>query len=184
MTQPRHEITQKYESNVRHIERWKLTIEWLSQFNIKGHCIDLGDKTEMTDLIESKFGVTVDNTNHDLDFPFNYNKKYSNLFMFEIVEHLVNPLVCLTSIKQYISKDGILYLSTPIYRPKWMRNKKLHFHEFNFNELQFLIDKAGFKILNKKIINPTKLRYAITGIRPLIRVIGFDRNILIALQLA
>ena len=35
-------------------------------------------------LIESKFGVTVDNTNHDLDSPFNYYKKYSNFFMFEI----------------------------------------------------------------------------------------------------
>ncbi|MFC1785636.1 hypothetical protein ACFL0J_08450 [Candidatus Neomarinimicrobiota bacterium] len=181
-TQPRHEITGKYESNPRHIERSRQTINWLSNFNIKGKCIDLGDRTGMDKLIELKFGVTVENTNHDLDYPFIYKKKYRNVFMFEIIEHLVSPLVCFESIKPNIIRDGVLFISTPIYRPKLMRNKNIHFHEFNFNELEHLIEKAGFKILDKKIINPTKFRYAFTGLRPFIRWLGLDRNILLAIR--
>ena len=183
MTQPRHKITNKYESNPRHVERWKQTIKWLSKFNIKGNCIDLGDLTDMTKLIESTFGVTVENTDHDLDYPYVYKKKYNNVFMFEIIEHLVSPLVCLESIKKHLYTDGIIFISTPIFRPKWMRNKKLHFHEFNLNELEHLVQKAGFEILDKKIINPTKFRYAFTGFRPLIRWLGIDRNILLAIKI-
>ena len=181
-TQPRHEITDKYESNPRHVERWKQTIKWLSNFNIKGKCIDLGDRTEMDMLVESKFKVAIENTNHDLDYPFIYQNKYSNVFMFEIIEHLVSPLVCLESIKPYIIQGGTIFLSTPIYRPKWMRNKKIHFHEFNFNELEHLIEKAEFKIIDKKIINPTKFRYAFSGFRPFLRWLGIDRNILLAIK--
>ena len=181
-TQPRHEITEKYESNPRHIERWKQTIKWLSIFTIKEKCIDLGDRTQMDELIESEFGVTVKNTSHDLDYPYNYKSKYHNVFMFEIIEHLVSPLICLESIKKHLHRDGIIFISTPIFRPKWMRNKKLHFHEFNFSELELLFEKAGFGILDKKIINPTKFRYAFTGFRPFLRWLGVDRNILLAIK--
>ena len=63
-----------------------------------------------------------------------------------------------------------------------MRNKELHFHEFNYNELVHLIDVAGFKIVDEKIINPTRWYYMFTGIRPFLRVLGFDRNILMRLR--
>ena len=62
------------------------------------------------------------------------------------------------------------------------RNKKIHFHEFNLNELEHLIEKAGFKILDKKIINATKYRYAYSGFRPFLRWLGIDRNILLAIK--
>ena len=96
----------------------------------------------------------------------------------------MNQLLFLNNLRiQFIkNKNSLIFLSTPIFRPKWMRNKELHFHEFNYNELVHLIEVAGFKIVDEKIINPTRWYYMFTGVRPLLRVLGFDKNILLRLQ--
>ncbi len=182
---PRHDITLEYESNLSHQRRWKLTVEWLKQFDIKGKglSLDCGDWTPMTTYIMGKFKILMINSNHNLDSYYgNKGCLYDNAFVFEVIEHLLNPLVFMTYLKNNVSKKGYVYLSTPIFRPKFMRNKECHFHEFNYNELCHLIDVAGFKIVNEKIINQTRWYYAFTGFRPLLRVLGFGRTILLRLK--
>ncbi len=179
---PRHEITKEYESNPRHIRRWELTIEWLKQFDIKGHYLDCGDGTEMTNMLMRSFPIGVTNTNYDLNYARGFCKKidikFDGAFAFEVIEHLLNPLIFMRDVA--LNTD-IIYLSTPINRPKWMRNKELHFHEFNYNELVHLIEVAGFKIVDEKRINCTTWKM-ITGFRPLLRFFGIDKNVLLRLR--
>ncbi len=181
---PRHEITKEYNSNPRHQRRWELTNEWLKQFEIGGTCLDCGDRTTFTDILDSViFAVDkIDNTTHDLNWRYGREGKvYKNTFAFEVIEHIENALIFMTYLKNNVSKKGFVYLSTPINRPKWMRNKELHFHEFSYNELCHLIDEAGFNIVNEKRINCTTWKM-ITGFRPLLRFFGIDKNILLRLK--
>jgi len=180
--QPRHQITDKYNNNPRHKRRWELTIEWLKQFKINKSGLDCGGKSDMTYMLAKQFKIPIGITKHDLDSIYHDTGFYDNIFIFEVIEHLLNPLLFMIWVDTNLAKNGSVYLSTPILRPKWMRNKELHFHEFNYNELMYLIDKAGFKIVDEKIINPTRWYFAFTGIRPFLRVLGFDRNILLRLK--
>lgn len=180
--QPRHKIDKTYNKNLRHRRRWKLTIEWLRQFDIKGRCLDCGGKSNFTNMLEANFQVKVYNTTHNLDWWDGSGLENSNIFAFEVIEHLHNDLLFMNWLKVNLMDDGMVFMSTPIFRPKWMRNKEQHCHEYNYNELIELIDTAGFKIMCEKIIQPTQWYFAFTGIRPLIRVLGWDRNILLALK--
>lgn len=180
--QPRHKIDKEYESNPRHIRRWELTLNFLMKYGVDGNCLDCGDRTEMTEMIEDWFSVKVKNTEHNLDWFQPGFGNFDNVFIFEIIEHLINPGVLFEWLKERINPNTIIYLSTPINRPKWMRNKQWHFHEFNYNELEHLIDQSGFKIVDEKRINCTRWYYMFTGFRPLLRVLGFDKNILMRLE--
>ena len=203
--QPRHKIDDKYNNDPRHIRQWGMTIEWLKQFNLMGRGLDCGDRTPFTDMIEQlviddalhytnhsifvskekpykyiSARDTVHNTEHDLNSWQPSVAQYDNVFIFEVIEHLLNPLLLIEWIKERFNPNGTIYLSTPINRPNWMRNKELHFHEFNYNELMYLIDTAGFKVVDEKIINPTPFSI---GFRPILRMLGIGgRNILLRLK--
>ena len=190
---PRHKITKDYEANPRHLRRWELTIDWLREFDMSkmpnevsqiiGKCLDCGNRTKLTEMMETELINKIENTTHDLNWKYGNNGNvYKNIFVFEVIEHLLNPLVFMKYLYNNVSRKGFVYLSTPINRPKWMRNKEWHFHEFNYNELEYLIDKAGFKIVDEKRINCTRWYYALTGFRPLLRVLGYDKNILIRMR--
>ena len=86
---------------------------------------------------------------------------------FEIFEHLLNPYTILKEIKSdklLISIPMRLWFS-PAYRSKtdmWDR----HYHEFEDWQLDWLLEKTGWKIIDRqKWTNPVKK----FGIRPLLR---------------
>ena len=178
----RHEIDDEYNNDPRHIKQWEMTIEWLKQFDIEGYCLDCGDWTRLTGMIQEEFGCIVVNTFHDLNHYYGrFGKVYKNIFVFEVIEHIMNPLTFMIYLRNNVSRKGFVYLSTPINRPNWMRNKVRHFHEFNYNELMHLIDTSGFKIVDEKIINPSVRWW--TGFRPILRkFFGCGNNILLRLK--
>jgi hypothetical protein len=86
---------------------------------------------------------------------------------FEIFEHLLNPYTILSEIKSdklFISIPLRLWFS-PAYRSKtdmWDR----HYHEFEDWQLDWLLEKTGWKIIDsQKWTNPVNK----FGIRPLLR---------------
>ena len=87
---------------------------------------------------------------------------------FEIFEHLLNPYTILKEIKSdklFISIPMRLWFSAA-YRSKtdkWDR----HYHEFEDWQLDWLLEKTGWKIIDRqKWTNPVKK----FGIRPLLRL--------------
>ncbi|WP_299890173.1 methyltransferase [uncultured Lacinutrix sp.] len=158
-----------YEGKFPH-KRYKLTFEFLEKHISKEQSIlDLGVINPFTEVMVNA-GFKVENTNgEDLDFDSSAieNSNADVVTAFEIFEHLLSPLTVLQSIKadKLIASIPMRLWFSSAYRSKtdkWDR----HFHEFEDWQFDWLLEKAGWKIIDsKKWTNPTKK----IGIRPILR---------------
>ncbi len=151
-------------------KRFKKTLLFLDKNVSKNETIlDLGVPNPFSKIMLEQ-GFSVKNTNgEDLDINQETitNQDYTVVTAFEIFEHLLNPFVVLKSIKAnklVISIPLRLWFSSA-YQNKtdpWDR----HFHEFEDWQLDWLLEKTGWKIIaSEKFTNPVKK----LGIRPLLR---------------
>lgn len=160
-----------YENSFPH-KRYAHTLEFLKKhIPVTDSILDMGINNPFSEIMR-KEGYTVSNTSgEDLDLDQSALSKggYDVLTAFEIFEHLLNPFTVLQNIKSdriIVSVPLRLWFS-PAYRSKtdmWDR----HYHEFEDWQLDWLLEKAGWVIKDrKKWANPTKK----LGIRPLLRSI-------------
>ena len=151
-------------------KRFKKTLLFLEKHIQKAETIlDLGVSNPFSKIMTEQ-GFTVKNTHgEDLDTNLQNieNQNYTVITAFEIFEHLLNPFTVLQSIKAnklVISIPLRLWFSSA-YQSKtdqWDR----HYHEFEDWQLDWLLEKTGWKIIDsEKFTNPTKK----IGIRPLLR---------------
>ncbi len=151
-------------------KRFKFTLEFLKKhISTSETILDLGVENPFSKILIQE-GFQVNNTTgEDLDENQtslkNSNAKVTTAF--EIFEHLLNPYTILKEInsdKLFISIPMRLWFS-PAYRSKtdmWDR----HYHEFEDWQLDWLLEKTGWKIIDRqKWSNPVKK----FGIRPLLR---------------
>jgi hypothetical protein len=158
-----------YEQTFPH-KRYKLTYQFLEKHISKSEAIlDLGVENPFTKILKDN-GFSVENTKgEDLDTNTTtiQNSEASVVTAFEIFEHLLSPFTVLQAIqadKLVISVPLRLWFSSA-YRSKtdtWDR----HYHEFEDWQLDWLLEKTGWKIIDRqKWTNPTKK----IGIRPILR---------------
>ena len=151
-------------------KRFKLTVEFVNKHISKSETIlDLGVTNPLSEILINEGYSITNTTGEDLD----KNQKSiesseaTAVTAFEIFEHLLNPYTVLNSIKAQK-----LVLSVPLrlwfssaYRSKtdkWDR----HYHEFEDWQLDWLLEKTGWKIIDrKKWTNPVNK----IGLRPLLR---------------
>ena len=158
-----------YEQTFPH-KRYKLTYQFLEKHISKSETLlDLGVENPFTKILKTN-GFTVNNTKgEDLDIDTSTIKSSDATVVtaFEIFEHLLSPFTVLQDIKAdklVISIPLRLWFSSA-YRSKtdkWDR----HYHEFEDWQLDWLLEKTGWKIIDRqKWTNPTKK----IGIRPILR---------------
>lgn len=158
-----------YEGKFPH-KRYRLTLEFLKKhIDTNASILDLGVENPFTEvMLKNDYKVT-NTSGEDLDVDQSaiVNSNCEVVTAFEIFEHLLNPFTVLQSIKAnklVISVPMRLWFSTA-YRSKtdmWDR----HYHEFEDWQLDWLLEKTGWKIIDsKKWTNPTKK----IGIRPILR---------------
>jgi len=132
--------------------------------------LDLGVENPFSAIMK-KEGFQVANTSGE-DIDNNQEallqNDYDVLTAFEIFEHLLNPYTVLQNVKAsklLISVPLKLWFS-PAYRSKtdlWDR----HYHEFEDWQLDWLLEKTGWKIIDRqKWTNPVRK----FGVRPLLRL--------------
>lgn len=151
-------------------KRYNLTLDFVKQhINKKEEILDLGVENPLSDVLKSS-GFKVSNTKgEDLDLNYSsvQNSTAEVVTAFEIFEHLVSPFVVLKEIKakKLIASVPLKLWFSSAYRSKTdMRDR--HFHEFEDWQFDWLLDKAGWRIVSrKKWTNPTKK----IGIRPILR---------------
>lgn len=151
-------------------KRYKLTLAFLKKhINTSETILDLGVVNPFSQLMITQ-GYNVENTKgEDLDEDQStiINSKANVVTAFEIFEHLLSPYQVLKAIKAnkiVISVPLRLWFSTA-YKSKtdkWDR----HYHEFEDWQLDWLLEKTGWQIMDRKQwTNPVKK----IGIRPLLR---------------
>lgn len=151
-------------------KRFKITLEFLEKHLSKSETVlDLGVENPFSDIMTEN-GFQVKNTSgEDLDFDQSGLKEndYTVVTAFEIFEHLLNPFTVLQNVKSdkiFISIPLRLWFS-PAYKSTtdvWDR----HYHEFEDWQLDWLLEKTGFKIVDRvKFTHPVNK----IGFRPLLR---------------
>ena len=158
-----------YENNFP-TKRYNLTLDFVKQhINKTEEILDLGVENPLSDVLKSS-GFKVSNTKgEDLDLNYSslQNSTAEVVTAFEIFEHLLSPFVVLKEIKakKLIASVPLKLCFSSAYRSKTdMRDR--HFHEFEDWQFDWLLDKAGWRIVSrKKWTNPTKK----IGIRPILR---------------
>ncbi|MCO6164411.1 class I SAM-dependent methyltransferase [Flavobacterium sp. NRK F7] len=151
-------------------KRFKLTLEFLKKHIATSETIlDLGVPNPFSKIMQAN-GYTVINTKGedvDKDHSTLQNETYSVFTAFEIFEHLLNPYTVLENVtcnKILISIPMRLWFSAA-YRSKtdpWDR----HYHEFEDWQLDWLLEKTGFKIIDRiQFTHPVKK----IGFRPILR---------------
>ena len=115
----------------------------------------------------------LDYTLCDLDCEFDAKGKYDNIFCFEVLEHLFNPLFCLENIKKHLRSNGKIFISIPKRMPHFLCGKN-HFHEFDKHRFRYMIEYAGLKIIKQDVFNSRyDWSFYFTGIRPILRLLFF-----------
>lgn len=151
-------------------KRFKHTLDFLNKhINSSETILDLGVENPFSKIMKENGFQVINTTGEDLDNNQTalQSEQYTVTTAFEIFEHLLNPYAVLQNIKSdklFISIPLRLWFS-PAYRSKtdmWDR----HYHEFEDWQLDWLLEKTGWKILDRqKWTNPVKK----FGIRPLLR---------------
>ena len=152
-------------------KRFRHTLAFLRKHLTTSETIlDLGTENPFSKIMKQEGFSVTNTTGEDLDNNQSAlkNDRSNVVTAFEIFEHLLNPYTILQNIqadKLFISIPMRLWFS-PAYRSKtdmWDR----HYHEFEDWQLDWLLEKTGWKIIDReKWTNPVKK----FGIRPLLRM--------------
>tara|TARA_R110000850_G_scaffold32618_1_gene89818 strand:+ start:350 stop:871 length:522 start_codon:yes stop_codon:yes gene_type:complete len=151
-------------------KRYKHTLSFLKEVISKDEKIlDLGVPNPFSEILTQE-GFDVKNTKgEDLDLETNIVKteEFDVVTAFEIFEHLVSPFNILKEIKakKLVASVPLKLWFASAYRSKtdeWDR----HYHEFEDWQFDWLLEKAGWRIIKReKFTNPVKK----IGIRPILR---------------
>ena len=151
-------------------KRFKHTIEFLEKHISNSETIlDLGVENPLSKIMKTH-GYSVTNTNgEDLDTDTSNIETASTdvVTAFEILEHLISPFTVLKSIKskKLVASIPLNLWFSPAYRSKTDMLDR-HYHEFEDWQFDWLLEKSGWKIIDRqKWTNPTKK----IGIRPILR---------------
>ncbi|MEP3838008.1 MAG: methyltransferase [Algibacter sp.] len=151
-------------------KRFKHTIEFLEKHvNNTQTILDLGVVNPFSKIMQ-EHGFSVENTKGedlDLDTSTIENSEADVVTAFEIFEHLLSPFTVLKSIQsdKLVASIPLKLWFSSAYRSKTDMLDR-HYHEFEDWQFDWLLEKAGWKIIDrKKWTNPTKK----IGIRPILR---------------
>jgi 2-polyprenyl-3-methyl-5-hydroxy-6-metoxy-1,4-benzoquinol methylase len=158
-------------------------------FNKYSNFVSIGLDLDQTFISEvKKLNVDCINTEIDPEFPHAKEVKEWNLKNFDIcllldtVEHLVNPVYCFDNANKSLKIGGYLILTTDnitnfsyilkmLLRGEspnikfilssffYIGNHRPHHREFSKDELFFLLEYSGFKILNHEYFNREQGNY-------------------------
>ncbi len=123
-------------------------------------------------FISLRFGVRY-NTDTDLNRTLSLSGKYDVITHFEVIQHLMNPLLNIEECFRLLRTGGRMYIATPLaWLIPWYHGE--NFVEYKRKNLEQLFEYVGFRISKYEVHNPWPLRFVFYGVRPVFRVL-FNR---------
>jgi SAM-dependent methyltransferase len=87
--------------------------------------------------------------------PLPFDCQFDLIAMFDVLEHIEDQLGTLTTIKQSITRNGILAISVPAYMFLWSPHDDAVHHKIRYTigNLRQILESAGFEILYSSYFN-------------------------------
>jgi len=148
-------------------DRWGKTVKELKgRIKRDRIALDVGPNGKFQNILANAFHIEVMNTNNlDLDIGiWQVSKFWDYIFMFDILEHLMDPFTVLRQARVSLKDGGKLFITVP-RRPKFLWNRG-HFNEFDEWRFRVFVERAGFKIVYQTSWRMKKSRF---GVRPILR---------------
>lgn len=143
-------------------------LKYLERFSLEGINLDVGERSHLTNAIEQKFDIKIENTRGNLDYSLHIRYQYYDFILYSFtIEHQFNPLFTLLRLKDRLSIDGKILVIYPSNNCKLIWSK-YHYHEIDHYRFQKLVEAAGLKI---ERFDKRKPCCKINGIRPILRYI-------------
>lgn len=130
--------------------------EFSSRFDEKKTGIDINDE-----CLEKIKKMGIETHKADLNKPFALNKTFKNVFCLDVLEHLVDPLVCAKSCQLHLDDEGVAFFSVP-YFGFWKRViasmfyfdsvfgfETEHIRFYSPREFRKMLRMAGFRIIKE-----------------------------------
>lgn len=96
-------------------------------------------------------GVTVWRGFAEQELESHPDARFEMIVFFHVLEHLLDPLGFLLTLKERLSADGCLYLEVPNILEPWGDLKDFfpafHLHVFSSETLAILLERAGFRVV-------------------------------------
>ena len=89
-------------------------------------------------------------------FPYPLKEKYSYIEMYEILEHVENPVLVLKELHRHCFDKARLHITVPYYNCAGAYNAWSHVHFFNRKAVELMIDQNLFRLVKLRLI-PTRL---------------------------
>lgn len=126
----RNVVDPAYNAKIHNRVRWKKIADFLPKLEKVEKGLDVGDWSAFTDILERFYNCRFDNATGDLDTDLPTGD-YGIITCFDVIEHPYNPLHCLLQITSVLQHDGLLLLSTPLFKPHLLWSKN-HYHELSY----------------------------------------------------
>lgn len=111
---------------------------------------------ELADMGRKKLGIDIFNgILEDANIP---EQSYNVATLFDVIEHLPQPVITLNRIHQILKDNGLLVINFPdvgsltarLFKKRWWFFLEDHISYFNKKTLRMLLEKANFKVLSVK----------------------------------
>jgi len=80
----------------------------------------------------------------DLTKGFKLTRQFPTIFLFEVLEHIKNPLYLMAEVYDLLTDDGVCYIAIPYTKLK--PKHKEHVCRWTLKELKNQMEKLGFKV--------------------------------------
>ncbi|MHA2040188.1 MAG: hypothetical protein ACW98X_27625 [Promethearchaeota archaeon] len=135
------------EYNYAYPRRFRQTTDFIKKNGIKGPVLVTGKKNEFEEMLKNYYDLRFVYTSFNLNYPFPIQSKCNTILSFQVIEHLLNPLLFLIEINKVLSDNGLLYISYPIHGSKMFWSSG-HFHEYDKSRFRYLLTQSGFSCVD------------------------------------
>ena len=136
--------------------------------------LDIGSQNNFGLKVAKYYNISICNTDGDLDYtdwmPLG-GDYYKTVWIFEVIEHLMNPALFLKELKDIIDLNTQIYVTYP-FRSVVSYWSDTHFNEMDEKRFRTLVESCGYEIVRyEKNRFYRKWNFYLRGIRPLIRLL-------------